>query len=43
MTEKGSGNEGSISNASQGVGEVNYIQMVAATSTEIKIPGESGW
>jgi hypothetical protein len=45
MTESGSGNEGSVSNASQlGVGDINYIQAVAATTTtEIEIPKESGW
>jgi hypothetical protein len=42
MIESGSGNEGSVNNASQGVGEVNYIQTVVATATEIEIPEESG-
>ena len=42
MTESGGGNEGSVSNASQGVGEVNYLQAMAATATEIEIPEESG-
>ena len=31
-----------MSNASQGVGEVNYMQAVVATATEIEIPEESG-
>ena len=43
MTESGGRNEGSMSNASQGVGEVNYMQAVVATATEIEIPEESGW
>ena len=31
-----------MSNASQGVGEVNYMQAVVATATEIEIPEELG-
>lgn len=42
MSESGGGNEGSVSNAGQGVGEVNYMQAVAATAAEIEIPEESG-
>ena len=37
MTESGSRDEGSVSNASQGAGEVNYMQVVVATATEIEI------
>ena len=37
MTESGSRDEGSMSNASQGAGEVNYMQAVVATATEIEI------
>ena len=43
MTESSGRNEGSVSNASQGVDEINYMQAVVATATEIEIPKESGW
>ena len=39
MTESGGGNEGSVSNASQGVGEVNYMQGGGNSNRNRNSPG----